>query len=188
MIILSHMISILNFVFSILFYVTKWTKQDLTCICFEEFFIKNHLNQISNFQQLKILSCFYFLFHFGPPTFLLLSFWPISYFSHNFLSVQSPGRPNHAFDPSTQFPLVIFDLQTPVATFSLLGRRVALRCVIRLWHSGAASPPPPLPLQKQSHPIASPSSFPSPIIGAIQVPPPLPPSLSAFAFRCPMAL
>jgi hypothetical protein len=31
------MISILNFVFTIVFSTTRWTKLDLTCICFEEF-------------------------------------------------------------------------------------------------------------------------------------------------------
>jgi hypothetical protein len=34
MINLSHMIFILNFVFTILFYAIRWTKQDLTYICF----------------------------------------------------------------------------------------------------------------------------------------------------------
>jgi hypothetical protein len=31
------MISILNYVFIIVFYAMNWTKQDLICICFEEF-------------------------------------------------------------------------------------------------------------------------------------------------------
>jgi hypothetical protein len=37
MINLIHMISILNSVFIIVFYTMKWKKQDLICICFEEF-------------------------------------------------------------------------------------------------------------------------------------------------------
>jgi hypothetical protein len=39
---LTHMISILNSVFIVSFYKTRWTKQDPSCICFEEF-----LNQLS---------------------------------------------------------------------------------------------------------------------------------------------
>jgi hypothetical protein len=38
---LIHMISILNYVFTIVFYTMRWTKQDLICIYFKEF-----LNQI----------------------------------------------------------------------------------------------------------------------------------------------
>jgi hypothetical protein len=38
------MIFILNFIFTIVFYTTRWTKQDLTCICFKEF-----LNQLNLF-------------------------------------------------------------------------------------------------------------------------------------------
>jgi hypothetical protein len=41
---LTDMISILNFIYIIVFYVTRWTKQDLTLICFEEFL--NQLNLI----------------------------------------------------------------------------------------------------------------------------------------------
>jgi hypothetical protein len=37
MINLTYMISILNFIFIIVFYVTRWIKLDLVCICFEEF-------------------------------------------------------------------------------------------------------------------------------------------------------
>jgi hypothetical protein len=39
---LTHMISILNSVFTIVFYPMRWTKLDHTCICFEEF-----LNQLN---------------------------------------------------------------------------------------------------------------------------------------------
>jgi hypothetical protein len=37
MIHLIHIISILNFFFSIMLYTTRWTKKDLNCIYFEEF-------------------------------------------------------------------------------------------------------------------------------------------------------
>jgi hypothetical protein len=36
MINLIHIVSILNFVFTIVFYTTGWTKQDLICICFKK--------------------------------------------------------------------------------------------------------------------------------------------------------
>jgi hypothetical protein len=42
MINLIHMIFILNSIFTIVFYATSLTKQDLICICFEEF-----LNQLN---------------------------------------------------------------------------------------------------------------------------------------------
>jgi hypothetical protein len=42
------MIFILNFIFTISFYAMKWTKQDLTYICFEEFLNKKLFE--SNFQ------------------------------------------------------------------------------------------------------------------------------------------
>jgi hypothetical protein len=42
MINLTHMISILNSVFTVMFYVARWSKLDLTCICFKEF-----LNQLN---------------------------------------------------------------------------------------------------------------------------------------------
>jgi hypothetical protein len=41
MINLTHMISILNYVFTIIFYVVRWPKLNTTYICFEEF-----LNQL----------------------------------------------------------------------------------------------------------------------------------------------
>jgi hypothetical protein len=52
MIDLFHIISILNFVFIIVFYGMGWTKQDLIYICFEEF-----LNQLN---LLYIWICVYF--------------------------------------------------------------------------------------------------------------------------------
>jgi hypothetical protein len=48
---LIHMISILDSVFSIVLYATRWTKLDLICICFKEF-----LNQL-NF--IYIWTCLY---------------------------------------------------------------------------------------------------------------------------------
>jgi hypothetical protein len=39
---ITYMISILNYVFIIVFYATRWIKQDHICICFEE--ILNQLN------------------------------------------------------------------------------------------------------------------------------------------------
>jgi hypothetical protein len=42
MIKLTHMISIINFIFTIIFYKTRWIKQDITCIYFKEFL--NYLN------------------------------------------------------------------------------------------------------------------------------------------------
>jgi hypothetical protein len=42
MINLTHMIFILNSVFTVVFYVARWTKLDITCIYFEEFI--NQLN------------------------------------------------------------------------------------------------------------------------------------------------
>jgi mannose/fructose/N-acetylgalactosamine-specific phosphotransferase system component IIC len=51
MINLIHIISILNYVFTIVFYATRWTKQDVICICFEEF-----LNQLNS---LYIWICLY---------------------------------------------------------------------------------------------------------------------------------
>jgi hypothetical protein len=44
MINLTHMVSILNSIFTIVFYVSRWMKQDLICIWFEEF-----LNQLNLF-------------------------------------------------------------------------------------------------------------------------------------------
>jgi hypothetical protein len=92
-----------------------------------------------------------------------------------FLLAQSLVLPNRAFDTPTQFSLVIFNLQTPAVTFGLPGHRAALRCVIRLRHCGAASPPLPLPIRKWLHPIVSPFLFSSHITGVIEVSPSLPP-------------
>jgi hypothetical protein len=43
MINLTHMISIFNSVFTVVFYMTRWTKLDTTCICFEEFINQHNL-------------------------------------------------------------------------------------------------------------------------------------------------
>jgi hypothetical protein len=50
MINLIHMIFILNSIFTIVLYVTRWVKQDLICIYFEEF-----LNQLNLFYILIYL-------------------------------------------------------------------------------------------------------------------------------------
>jgi hypothetical protein len=177
MINLSHMISILNFVFTILFYVMRWTKQYLTCIYFTEFL--NQKSFESNFQfsgaqkffpVFISFSIFFACIHYSIfLTHLILS-------TIIFSSAQSTVRPNRAFSPLTQFSLDIFDLQPPATTFGLSGCRTAFHCVIYLWHCGAASPPPPLPLQKWLHPITSSSLFLSPVTGDIKVPLSLPPS------------
>jgi hypothetical protein len=153
------------------------TKQDPTCICFEEFLNQKPFE--SNFQFSVAEKSFPILFSF--------LFWPASipslvFLAHLILSAiffslaQSVVQSNHTFGPSTQFPLVIFDFQTPDDAFGLPGHYAALHCVIRLRHRGAASPSPPLPLRKRSHPIASSSPFRSPVTNIIEVPPPLPPS------------
>jgi hypothetical protein len=43
MINLTHMISILNFIFTVVFYTTRWTKLYISCICFEEFLNQHNL-------------------------------------------------------------------------------------------------------------------------------------------------
>jgi hypothetical protein len=48
MINLTYMISILNSIFTIVFYLTRWIKQVLTCICFEEFLNQLNLLYICN--------------------------------------------------------------------------------------------------------------------------------------------
>jgi hypothetical protein len=48
------MISILNSVFTIVFYPTRWTKLDPTCICFEEFL--NQLNLLYKY-RMSIYAC-----------------------------------------------------------------------------------------------------------------------------------
>jgi hypothetical protein len=119
------------------------------------------LNQISNFQQPKNPSLFYFLFSFS----VLACQYSFSYLSTNlilpaifFSPSQSAVQSNCTFGPPTQFALVILDLQTPATAFDLPGHRVALRCVIHFQHRGAASPPPSSPL-KMVVPITSPSLF-----------------------------
>jgi hypothetical protein len=44
MINLTHIVSILNFVFTIVVYVASWTKLDLTCICFKKIKLINYNN------------------------------------------------------------------------------------------------------------------------------------------------
>jgi hypothetical protein len=46
---LTHIISILNFIFTVVFYTTRWTKLDTVCICFEKF-----INQFNLFKYLHI--------------------------------------------------------------------------------------------------------------------------------------
>jgi hypothetical protein len=168
---LSHIIFILNFIFTILFYMMRRTTPDTTYICFEEFLNQKPFE--SNFQFLTAQKSFPAFISFFSVLALQYSFSYLSRSSHTlshiFSLVQSTVRPNRAFGPLTKFHLVIFDLQTPAAAFGLPSYHAALRYVIRLQHCEAASPPPPLPLRKRSHPIASPSLFPSPITGAIQV-------------------
>jgi hypothetical protein len=65
MINLTHMISILNSVFTIIFYMTRWTKLDLTCICFKELlnqlnlfyiFISLYLQQNKNYESRELIN------------------------------------------------------------------------------------------------------------------------------------
>jgi hypothetical protein len=70
------MISILNFIFTILFYAMKWTKQDNTCICFKEFL--NLKSFESNFQFSTVQKPFLFLFSFF--FFILVRQYSFSYF------------------------------------------------------------------------------------------------------------
>jgi hypothetical protein len=77
MINLTYRISILNSIFTVVFYVTRWTKQDHTYIYFEEFL--NQLNLLYIYNTFKIL--------FSP----LCSLWwdepnkiPIRYVLKNF--------------------------------------------------------------------------------------------------------
>jgi hypothetical protein len=65
MINLTHMISILNSVFTIIFYMTRWTKLDLTCICFKELlnqlnlfyiFISLYLQQNKNYESHELIN------------------------------------------------------------------------------------------------------------------------------------
>jgi hypothetical protein len=117
------------------------------------------LNQKFKFQWPKNNSLFLFLISFP--------FWPVSILSPIFMThlilssiffspTQLAVRLNRAFDPPTQFHLVIFDLQTPVVTF---GRRIALHCIVRLQHCGATSPPSLFPSENDKRHVES-----SPII------------------------
>jgi hypothetical protein len=60
MINITYMISILNFIFTVVFYVTKWTKHDHICICFEE--ILNQLNLLYIYICLYLQSILIFVF------------------------------------------------------------------------------------------------------------------------------
>jgi hypothetical protein len=46
MINLTHVVSILNFIFAIVVYKVRWTKLDPTCICFKSFKSKLDLTYI----------------------------------------------------------------------------------------------------------------------------------------------
>jgi hypothetical protein len=124
MINLSHMISILNFVFTILFYTTSRTKQAPTSISFEEFLNQKPFE--SNFQFLAAQKSFPILFPFflsvldHQYSFSYL-FDPSHTLNHIFSPTQSIVQPNRAFGPPTQFPLAIFNLEMTIATFGLSG-------------------------------------------------------------------
>jgi hypothetical protein len=51
---LTLMISILNYIFTVVFYPVRWTKLDYTCICFEEFL--NQLNLLYKYRMI-IYAC-----------------------------------------------------------------------------------------------------------------------------------
>jgi hypothetical protein len=144
--------------------------------------------QFSAFQKSFHIFISSFLFHFVPPVLLLLSFCPTHTLSNIFLADPTISL----FQPRTRAtnPISLGHLQPLDASRRLRPPWMScqFRCVIRLRHHGAALPPPPLPLRKLPHPITSPSPFPSPIIGAIEVPPLLPPSSWPPAFRHLMAL
>jgi hypothetical protein len=53
MINLTHMMSILNSIFTIAFYVMRWAKLDLTYICFEEFLNQFNLPYICIYLYLQ---------------------------------------------------------------------------------------------------------------------------------------
>jgi hypothetical protein len=88
MINLSHMISILNFVFII--FSTWWEKKTRSHfhIFWRVFKSKIIWIKFLIFSSPKFLPCFYFLsiFQFGLSVFLLLSFWPISYYQPYFFA------------------------------------------------------------------------------------------------------
>jgi hypothetical protein len=60
MINITYMISILNYVFTVVFYATRWTKQDHICICFKE--ILNQLNLLYIYICLYLQSILNFVF------------------------------------------------------------------------------------------------------------------------------
>jgi hypothetical protein len=55
-----YMISILNYIFIVVFYTTRWTKQDHICICFKE--ILNQLNLLYICIRLYLQSILNFIF------------------------------------------------------------------------------------------------------------------------------
>jgi hypothetical protein len=55
MINLTYMIFISNYVFTVVFYATRWTKPDIACICFEEFIIQ--LNLLYIYNRTRIMVC-----------------------------------------------------------------------------------------------------------------------------------
>jgi hypothetical protein len=191
---LSHIISSLNFVFTIVFYAMRWIKQDHTCIYFKRFLNKNHLSQIFNLQQPK--NPYIFLF----PFFALIRQYLFSYFlvfillffgsSHSFTHIFFTDLVNSSVKPLIRptGPISFSHLWPTAVAFDLPGRRAILHCVIHLWHRGAASPPPPLSLWKWPRSITSPSSYPSHVTGVIEVPLLLSSSPWPPAFHCPTAL
>jgi hypothetical protein len=137
------------------------------------------------FNSQKSLPVFisFFLFYFGPQVFLLLSFWPSHTLSHFFAGpVSSSILPRiRATNP------ISFGHLRPLHTSRRL-QPPRLPCHSTLCHPPSApwsclAPPP-----KCLHPIASPSPFPSPVTGVIEVPLLLPPSPWLTTFYRPTAL
>jgi hypothetical protein len=102
---LTYMISILNFIFNIVFYPTRWIKLDHTYICFKEFL--NQLNLLHK-NRMSIYPC---LMTKKPPQKLKIS-------GRNFLQIwmsygftidkkQFIGYTNYSFLNSTFHPLFI---------------------------------------------------------------------------------
>jgi hypothetical protein len=149
MINLSHMIFILNFVFTILFYVTRWTKQDHTCICFEEFFNQKLFQ--SNFQFSAAQKSFhvfisFFLFCFGPPVFLL-SFYLISYSQSYFFAgpVSSSAQPRiRLTDPISFGHLQPVDVNHRLQPPRPPRRSLLCRLPLAPWSCLASTPSSPL--------------------------------------------
>jgi hypothetical protein len=92
MINLTHIISILNSIFTVVVYVTRWTKLDIDCICFEEFINQLNFLYICLYLYLQQNKSYetHELDH-GPKIFITLSLvqWPenehyISFYIFNF--------------------------------------------------------------------------------------------------------